>query len=194
MDSTSELEVARDEVLRKIGRNILNLQRMEAMLKALVAWSGLNGAPSEMLAQKRKLDKSIEKTPMGRLVDQLFSNVYTDEPIDQPPEEPTDQQPEVPSEGWMSINFKVEADKEFINNFKKTISNVVAERNKLIHQLLATFDYNSIDSCRKLNAILDDQNLRIKPKYENLQSLVRALNESKAELVDYLDTEISKNE
>lgn len=44
---------------------------------------------------------------------------------------------------------------------QRTLSALVTERNRLIHQDLSGFDHNSISSCRDLIAMLDEQNVRV---------------------------------
>jgi len=184
MNKSLQLKDIRDDVLRKIGRNVVNLQKMEMMLKALVVSGGLHGNPSELLARKKELNKAVAKLPMGVLVDKLFDSIYSNDP---PEKASVDL-----NEPWMSVAFRIETDEKSEKEFKKALSMVVAERNQLIHQQLSTFDANSIESCLEQSAALDAQIARIKSEYEVLESLVQALNGARAELVKYLNSEISR--
>ena len=184
MNKSLQLKNIRDEVLRKIGRNVVNLQRMEIMLKALVVSGGLHGNPSELQAHKKELSKAVAKLPMGILVDKLFDSIYSNNP---PEKAPVDL-----NEPWLSAAFGIETDKKSAKEFKKALSMVVAERNQL--KQLSTFDADSIESCLEQSAALDAQIGRIKSEYEVLESLVQALNGARAELVKYLNSEITRIE
>ena len=59
---------------------------------------------------------------------------------------------------------------------------VVRDRNALIHKMLSSWDPHSIESCRALCDELDAQRERIRPAYEHLESIARAIRESHLEL------------
>lgn len=64
---------SRDEVYRAIARNVLFLQKMEGMLKALVMCAHLSmprESPRKAVADRKK---AVAKTPMGRLVNELLT-------------------------------------------------------------------------------------------------------------------------
>ena len=156
------------------------------MLKALVVSGGLHGNPSELQAHKKELSKAVAKLPMGILVEKLFDSIYSNNP---PEKASVDL-----NEPWLSAAFGIETDEKSAKEFKKALSMVVAERNQLIHKQLSTFDADSIESCLEQSAALDAQIARIKSEYEVLESLVQALNGARAELVKYLNSEITRIE
>jgi len=59
-----------DDVLRrtleKIGRNVVNLQKMEAMLKFVLAYDGLNGPIGALGEKISERIAFFAKMPMGR--------------------------------------------------------------------------------------------------------------------------------
>lgn len=181
---SSLIENLRNDVLRKIGINVLNLQRMEVMLKVLVASAGFDGTISELRDRKRALDESVARRSMGVLVEDLFRSVFSGSTTSEPPE--------ALSEEWISFNIRFEDTEEFKQDFRYALTSVVVERNKLIHQMLGKFDADSVESCRELGAILDLQNERIKPVFEKLQLLVQRLKAVKSAYVEALDEEILK--
>ena len=69
---------------------------------------------------------------------------------------------------------------------KRALASVVAERNKLIHKWLGTFDPNSIQSCVELRNALDEQHVRIWPEFQMLKSLVQTFRELRDEAQRYL--------
>jgi hypothetical protein len=62
------LDQLRNEVMRKIGRNLLLLQQMEGMLKFLVANSKIAGFESELPHIIEKNSEVISRRTMGQLV------------------------------------------------------------------------------------------------------------------------------
>jgi len=70
---------------------------------------------------------------------------------------------------------------------------VVAERNTLIHQMLAVFDPSSLESCELLSAKLDEQRNRIISAYEHVQSIVLAIRESYQDMAKHLDGIVARD-
>jgi hypothetical protein len=179
MTNSSELADLRNDVLRKIGRNVVNFQKMEGMLKLLNSQQALSGNLSDIAKVADKASKSVAKQPMGRLADAFVRSIYAS--IDGDADLQRD-----PQEISISFSMRVESDAELVKERKKALSSVVAERNRLIHQWLAAFDPNSIESCNELALALDEQHARIWPEYEILRSMVQALREHHDELRRYL--------
>ena len=59
------LRAAKDEVLRKTGRNMLLFQQVERMLKFLITNGTLSGHASELLKKREQQAESINKQTMG---------------------------------------------------------------------------------------------------------------------------------
>lgn len=165
-----------DEVLWKIGKNVLNFQRMEAMLKFLISYSTLEGSASELRSKHEKAVDAVSRQTMGNLVKSFLASAYSE-----PSEEiaPVAENKEL----WFSFSFKIEADQEFIEQRQAALCAVVEERNILIHQKLGLFDHTSAESCRELSGFLDAQAERVRPELEALRSLVVALQKGRKEVV-----------
>ncbi|HEU4593823.1 MAG TPA: hypothetical protein VFS10_01555, partial [Pyrinomonadaceae bacterium] len=67
----------RNEALRKIGRNIVNLQKMERALKLLIVRSDLSGYISELKGRYQDRLASVERLSMGRLADNIIDILYS---------------------------------------------------------------------------------------------------------------------
>jgi len=52
MESEQDLIKIRDEVFRKIGRNLLNFQKIEQMLKYLIANGRMSGYMSDIVEKR----------------------------------------------------------------------------------------------------------------------------------------------
>jgi hypothetical protein len=180
----ADMEVAdlRDQVLRKIGRNVVNFQKMEAMLKVLNSHQQVSGALSDLPRLFAKASKSTSKLSMGRLADAFIRSVYST----------TEGHVEQRDHKEISISFSlnIEADPVLTKERKKALNAVVAERNKLIHEWLANFDPNSMKSCAQLQTELDKQHARIWPEFEMLKSIVQ----TSKELIDKLTRHLTSDE
>ena len=63
------LDKARSETLRKIGRNVVIFQKMEAMLKHLVAYGNMEGYMSDLQQVRMQRASSVARQSMGKLAD-----------------------------------------------------------------------------------------------------------------------------
>jgi hypothetical protein len=131
------------------------LSKIEGVLKYLLSLSqikGLSTSPPNPLLSKQTL---------GQLVQELHKTVIVDD---------SQPKPQLDSSGLgISLSFKVTySDSDFLNVQKQALADIVAERNKLIHQDLALLDTSSIEDYYKLISLLDEQNPRLLAHLENL--------------------------
>ena len=184
----AELDDLQDQVLRGIGRNVLNLQKMEGMLKFIVSSTGKIGWTKDATQPKEDLERSIKsrtktinRLPMGRLAEALSQRLRTEEKGHQEIVDDADR-------FSIEVSFSIE-DENFTNNLSQALGEIVRERNDLIHTRLIRFAPNSIESCRDLIRELDEQRARIKPQFEALSAICLSLKESFQQLGDYMDSE-----
>ncbi len=164
MTQSLDLVALRDEALRKVGRNVVNFQKVEACLKYLIAVSDVQTTKNGLSAKHKKRTATIQKLPLGHLSEAFYQSIYGAESA---PFEPAD-----PSPITVSTSFRVETDAATVKRQKRTLSALVAERNKLIHRDLSGFDHNSISSCRNLIAMLDAQNVFVLSELDQLTTLI----------------------
>jgi len=74
MESELDLKKIQDEVFRKIGKNILNFQKIEGMLKYIIANSYVEGYRSEIEENHKKQSALINKQTMGQLTGKFLGN------------------------------------------------------------------------------------------------------------------------
>ncbi len=181
MMNKPDLNDALNEALRKIGRNVVNFQKMEAMLKHLIACGNIQGYASDLTRVIGDRLNFFAKRPMGQLTDEFVSTFSKSA---RPAEGPEDL-----AEAWLSCSFEIESGEDFAKERKTALKAIVEERNKLIHQMLAHFDTGSLESCVTLSAELDEQHTKLIPEFALLESMVRALNEAQHELVGFFQSE-----
>ena len=169
----------RNEALRKIGRNIVNLQKMERALKLLVVQSDVKGYVSELEGIYQSRFADVERHSMGRLADNAIDILYS--AADFNADVPDDSK-----EAWVAFGFRIEGGKDRKKAIKKALSLVVNERNRLVHKMLGEFDSASVESCRALIDILDQQDERINPHFERIMGWLRSLHEGRMILLEVL--------
>ena len=161
MDEPIDIEVVRTEALRKLGRNIVNFSKIEDILKYLLSVTQIQGLSTSTRNQFVDNYERFRKHTLGKLVQKLHDTVLVD---DIQSEAQLDS-----SELGKSLSFKATySDSDFLNAQKQALSDIVLERNKLIHQDLALLDTSSIEDYYKLISLLDEQNPRLLAHLEEL--------------------------
>jgi hypothetical protein len=182
-DHTNEL---RDVAFRKIGRNVVNLQRFERMLKLIIVRSDVRGYASELARVHQDKAKDTDRKTMGQLVHGVFNTVYSNNPSNDGPANEL-------NEIWMLLGFRIESDQDSIKNRKRELTVLVEERNLLIHSWLAELDFDSVESCKKLIFLLDEQDNRLKPHYDSLMRLIGNIHLAQQELFKQLETHLRES-
>ncbi len=171
MPTDIEISGARDSTLQKVGRNLVNFQKMEAMLKFLIKVAGATVTASTGREYFEAHAKLHETNPMGHLVELAAKALHGDAPV----------LPNQVREVSMTHSISL-GDESQMKTWRSEFRRIVRERNALVHRMLVRWNPNSIESCRSLCAELDAQRERILPAYQHLESVVAAVRESHEEL------------
>lgn len=169
---------ARALTLQKIGRNVVNFQKMEAMLKFILTATNFAAPISKVQAHLEGQAKHLRNKPMGVLVEGAAKALHSELP-----EAPSDTK-----EIWVRHVFTLSEGGAELRDWRREMKRVVRERNTLIHKMLSSWDPSSLESCRTLCEALDAQRERILPAYEHLESVAKAIRESHLEMAQELDT------
>jgi len=186
MKSDVELEAVRNEVLRKIGRNMLLYQQVEHMFKYLVANGRIEGYASELKANHKRRVETISKQTLDATVGQYLEDNRTvngqinSDPVDL-------------KEAHFSFTFKLDIDAVYYEKRKDALASLVAERNELIHHLLPRLYPETIERWLETEKLLDAQREKLLPEIKHLKSMVDALQEGRKELAEYLRSDEYKN-
>jgi hypothetical protein len=162
-----ELAAATNEMFRRIGRNLVNYQKIEAMLKFLLAHGSLSGPMREFASLRDRRVAAISKTMMGMLVGR-FSGGKFGEAVN------ADEAPADTVEPWLQFQVSFERTDDF-HELCLGLESLVVERNELVHSFLSKWDARSLETTRRLSGELEAQRERLIPVYEKLQCLVSAL-------------------
>lgn len=181
MDNTGHTvqQALRDEVLRKIGRNVLLFQQIEGLLKFLVVNYKAHGTSSDlMMRQQRRLNK-VQKHMMGQLVEQYVDGILTDAGD-------ASQGLDAPSVPWISFSSKITGDHEFYESQCTNLKLMKDERNDLIHHFLLRWQPDSLSHMTDASDYLDKQREKILPILEHLMSVSKSMQEARKSLADFL--------
>lgn len=180
-DQTNQL---REIAFRKIGRNVVNLQRFERMLKLIIVRSNVSGYASQLAKLHQDKTKETNYKTLGSLVKEFLNTVYsTDDTFN---DRPADALNEI----WMSLGFRIQSNADSIRKRELELREVVEERNSLIHHWLAEVDFDSVDECRELSSRLDAQDDRLKPHYESLMRQIGHLQTAQEDLQRLVEQEL----
>ncbi|MFM1561421.1 MAG: hypothetical protein ACKJSK_19105 [Roseibacillus sp.] len=182
MSEVEDLEVARNEVLRKIGRNVLHFQQAEHLLKTLLRVGSIAGGASELESAMNMRGATIQNQTMGQLVGQFLEDHCSGS-------NDVAEEPEVLTEPHLAISFSGESPPAAQEANRRALEGIVENRNHLIHHLLPQYDPNSMKSCRELDRYLDHQREELLPEIEKFQQMIRHIQQSFELLGSFLGTE-----
>ncbi len=169
MTEAHEFKSLRRLALASLGRNVLHFQRLEAQLKLLALFCDFQSPLSQFADNHKKRAESIRMQTMGTVVSELHERLYG---------KPSDPETtKAIAEASLTFQFRVEADPDHVNRQKQKLSDLVAERNQLIHQDIGDFDPASAESCQHWIKRLDEQNERILTRLKEVQDLVNTCRE-----------------
>ncbi|MCB1586829.1 MAG: hypothetical protein KDI52_11140 [Xanthomonadales bacterium] len=162
-----------DSALRKIGRNLVNLSKIEGMLKLLLSRINFQCPVTELQATLEAKRKKYETMTLGQVSKHYFETYNSDT-------DSMHQHPEDRKKAWVSFSFTTET--ESLDLQKKEFDFLVEERNKLVHQLLIKFNPKSENDCKDLIKKLDNQDKDIQRHFKYLKAQLYALNQSVKQL------------
>lgn len=181
----SEIEIAKNQVQRKIGRNIVAFQKVEQMLKYLIVNGKFSGCISEIDTKRKQRAGIVERQTLGQLVGQYLNQFHSGY-------EQSNEEPEDLKEVYISFYMQVDRSEKDYENKKQILASMVAERNELIHHLLPRFDWNSMESCQDTDRYLDQQYKKLLLEFKDLKALTEAFQKARVMCADFFDSEEGK--
>ena len=128
MEITVVMKALEDDVLRKIGRNMMALQQIEVLLKSLLIHSNVRVGPAEVLQQQQaKRNSAIGKQTLGTLVKQFTSEVLAPEDVAASDAEGECLAP------YVTFSNSIQTDEAAVSQRTAALKLLVDERNELIH-------------------------------------------------------------
>lgn len=181
------LEDSVNEVLRKIGRNMMLFQQLEHLLKFIISNGSFSGFVSEVSSNKEQRAASIQKQTMGQLVGQYLEATN-------PEYQELSNEPEELKEAFISFKFHTGCDSVYHETKKDSLAKIVSDRNELVHHMLPKFNTNSVESCIQIDKQLDEQREEILCEINELRQKVDSLQEGKKKLAEFLISDEGKKQ
>lgn len=174
-----------DEVLRQVGRNVVNFQQIELLLKYLNANARWRAPASQLSTHLQKQTELINRKTMGDLAGRLFDNVLLPATED----EDDDEESEHITEAWLGFHFHLETDAEFVDRHDKEMRALVDARNDLIHHFLPRWHAAVGGDTQNALGYLDSQNVQTLSMLERLQGWTRTLDSGKQQHFEFLTSD-----
>lgn len=152
-----------DEVLRKIGRNLLLNQELEHLLKAILSCARIEGTVADASTRLAKRQARLSTKSMGELQRQLRKELFAPEE-----DEPSAASCE-PTQVWISTSIRLEA--VDIETMEAELEALTDERNALAHHFLNRWKPGSASAMKEVSSQLDAQRDKIILMRERLKSL-----------------------
>ena len=176
-----DLDNLRNEVLRKVGRNVVLFQQFEVMLKFLVTYGKFSGYVSDLEDSKEQHKVKVMKQTLGQVASQFLENTHGEyHQVDE-------DLPELKEKGGhISFSFRIESDEKYYQKTKENLVKIIQERNDLIHHFPLNFNLNTIESLKEAESYLDAQREALLPEHENVKQYLKALDDGRKEIATYI--------
>lgn len=173
------LDARRNELFRRMGRNLWLYQQVEAQLKVLLTASSfaVPPAPADPEAALRARTESLSKKTMGTLVSYATVSVLaTEASLEHAPVK----------EDWLTFSARWDASADFAEDLHQQLKVLVAERNQLAHCIINRWNIESLD-CMVLGlGELDEQRERIVAVHQTLRRIGEHLLEAAQAMANYI--------
>lgn len=167
-----------DEVLRRVGRNLLLFQQVEGLLKVLLANHKGGGSLLDFKARLEDQEKRINKQMLGQLVEKYGTEVLQDDSVEVTEEkEPA---------GMASFAIRIQCDAEFLESVRRDLKLMTEERNELVHAFLPRWQPDSQEKMTETLSYLDDQREKVLPILEHLKATVADVKQSRTLMAEFI--------
>jgi hypothetical protein len=185
---SAELVSIRDEVLRRIGRNVVLFQELERILKFLAVAHYFSAPVSKLQEDHDGRVASVREHTLGQLTGRLLDKLHASAATQSSSAMDTIAEP------WVTFAFQIEAAADSIETSRNSLSALVKERNGLIHHLLACWNPHDVGSCHALGAELDEQRSRIVLEIERYRAYANGLKELAKEFQAFIESDGGKKQ
>lgn len=177
---TFELDSTSDEVLRRLGRNLLLFQKIEHLLKYLLLTHKNEGTVETLKVTLQQRQDRISKKMLGHLVEEYGNDVLQDAGEKVPEEERPDD--------WFSFTFRVSGDTEFVESMRRDLKLMTEERNELVHHFLPRWQPDCAERMNEALAYLDTQREKVLPMHEHLRTTANHVLQSGQHFLEFVNS------
>ncbi|MDP3777638.1 hypothetical protein [Methylotenera sp.] len=182
IEKEKELSEVKDDLFRKVGRNLINYQIIEQLLKQLILSSRISGPMSQLEEAQKQKSEEVKVQTMGVLAGQFIENTY------QKPKKSFNENVGI-KETHFSSSIYFDVSDDTLESRKADLKRLTEERNNLAHHLLPRLDLNSIESCLAMSRELDEQREVQVKEFENLTFLTNQIGNTLKEYADFMNSE-----
>ena len=181
----SNIQHAKDELHRLIGRNLLEFQRYEQMIKWMIVENGLSGEINDLNLNREVRAEKVRRQTLGQLIPEYIDSIFT--------EIESDSVAKLKGIHY-SFEFSIKTDEGELTRYKKSLEAILIARNEFIHHLFMRVDRSSIESC--ITAIKEQEELykEIIKECSSLGALIEQFEESRVSIFKYLATDEGRQE
>jgi hypothetical protein len=169
---------ATDEVLRRVGRNLVIFQQVEHALKFLTTHARFHAPASQFAERFAKHAESIGKKSMGDLAGKLTGTVLM--------QDERDATPDAIDEAWFGFRFTIETDAESVARHEAALKELVDRRNELVHHFLPRWQAAVGGDAETALAWLDVQRGAAISMLDRLQGWARTVETARKEHAAFL--------
>jgi hypothetical protein len=173
----------KDEVHRKVGRNLLLNQQIEHLLKSILGIARIEGTLDDAGVRLDARQQELRTTSMGGLMKQFREEVLTSQP--QMGDEQSSRSTTLP---WISTTLRIEIAPENKAPLEADLALLLGERNDLAHQFLPHWHPKSFERMTETSSRLDQQHERIIAMHERLKSILDTTREAGLSFAAFLNS------
>lgn len=175
---SSDLKQIQDEVLRRVGRNLLLFQAIETLLKFLLSHHKVGSKPTDFSKHQRERIDAVSGTMLGHLVHKYGTEVLRDAGVEVPEEEsPAD---------WITFSVTISGDADFVEAMCRDMKLMTEQRNELVHGFLVRWQPDSPEKLEETLGYLDAQREKVLPMHEHLKDAANSVVEGWEKVREFL--------
>ena len=167
-----------DEVLRRIGRNLLHFQQIEHLLKHLIGCARIEGTAATAQFNHAERQRKLQRQTLGKLAGEFANNVLADA-------EARDS-PEALDEGGLSLTLCIQTNSASVEQHMADLKAILDARNELVHHFLPRWSPTSEESTQEALAYLEAQREQALLMRNRLHRFAEVIQESAKVAAEFL--------
>ena len=178
---------AQREIQRKLGRNLLRIQQLEVLVKAMVAHSVMESQSGDMHSFLEKRKQNLAKKTLGQVVGNMTNDLLLPRPVSE--EDQHHNHPGDPSKIWLRTTFRIEMSPEDNQRTQQRLAELVELRNELVHHFIEIHDIWTEEGCARADAYLDDCFRLIDERFDELRNIAQHQEEARKMHASYMQSD-----
>lgn len=180
---TESLVDVQREVQRKLGRNLLRIQQLEVMVKAMVAHSVVESQSGNMHSFLDKRKNEVAKKTLGQVVGDLTTDLLS---LRVSEEDQQQDHPGDPTKIWFRTSFRIEMSPEDHQRTQQRLAELVDLRNDMVHHFIEIHDIWTEEGCVQADAYLDDCFRLIDERFEELRKIAQHQDDVRKDMANFM--------